>query len=191
MNMRIDTRRFLLRDFSEADRRQFIDYQMDPRYRRLYDFSESDEDRAGALFDRFGAWRHEIPRQNFQIGIFECSSSRLCGCAGLRHEGKPKGVAALGLELAPDYWGRYGVAVEAASALINHGFGTLGLDSIIGDTASGNRRVEALARWFGATIVECRDGPDWMKARGWNEVGWALSQDAWMASPARRRFLKS
>lgn len=66
--MHIESYRFLLRDFSEADRHPFIAYQMDPRYRRLYDFSESDEQRANALFDLFGVWRQQTPRQNFQIG---------------------------------------------------------------------------------------------------------------------------
>jgi ribosomal-protein-alanine N-acetyltransferase len=188
--MQIATSRFLLREFSDTDRQAFLDYQMDPRYQALYDQIGADAGRANGLFDLFGAWRRENPRQNLQIGIFEKTTSRLCGCGGLRCAGNAEGAAVLGLELTPDDWGRYGVAIEVAGALIAHGFSTLGLHTIKGATASGNSRVDKLARWFGAVIVGRRDGPAWMSARGWHEVEWALSRDAWETSPARRRLLK-
>jgi [ribosomal protein S5]-alanine N-acetyltransferase len=191
MEMRIETRRFSLRDFSDADRQSFIDYQLDPRYRRLYDRIDADAEHPARLFDLFMAWQSQNPRQNLQIGIFERTTSRLCGCAGLRRAGKPEGTAVLGLELTPDDWGRHGAAVEVAGALLEHGFLALGLHTIVGDTASGNSRVDKLARWFGAAVVGRRDGPPWMTARGWQEVEWALSRDAWHASPARRRLLRS
>jgi [ribosomal protein S5]-alanine N-acetyltransferase len=183
--MLIETPRFVLRDFSEADRQSFIDYQMDPRYQAVYDWIDTEPRRANELFDLFRVWRQQNPRQNFQVGIFERTSSRLCGCVGLRQAGKPEGAAVFGLER------RYGVAIEVTCALIEHGFRTLTLHTIIGDTASGNSRAERLARWSGAVIVGHRDGPTWMIARGWKEVDWALSRDAWEASPGRRRFLKT
>jgi [ribosomal protein S5]-alanine N-acetyltransferase len=188
--MHIETARFLLRDFSEADRQSFIDYQMDPRYQGIYDSVDAGR-RATTLFDLFSVWRQQNPRQNIQVGIFERTSSRLCGCAGLRQAGKPEGTAVFGLELTPNDWGRYWVAIEVAGALVEYGFHALSLQTITGDTASGNNRVERLARWFGAAIVDSRDGPAWMKARGWKEVEWALSRDAWEASPGRRRLLKT
>ena len=49
------TSRFMLRDFRESDRRAFVTYQMDPRYRRLYRF-DYDDRRAHELFDRFLSW---------------------------------------------------------------------------------------------------------------------------------------
>jgi [ribosomal protein S5]-alanine N-acetyltransferase len=186
--MQIKTSRFVLRDFLEADRLQFVAYQMDPRYRRLYNFNDS-ETRAHELFDCFGVWRKQNPRQNFQVGVFELGRSQLIGCGGLRQQGMPEGTAVLGLELVPDAWGRYGVAIEIVSALIEHGFLTFGFSKVVGNTASGNSRVERLAQWFGATIVARRDGPEWMKVRGWQEVDWAVSRSAWSASPGRQRML--
>jgi ribosomal-protein-alanine N-acetyltransferase len=177
--MLIRTHRFALRDFLEPDRTAFVAYQMDPRYRRIYDFGDADEGRAHALFDLFLSWQQERSRQNFQVGIFEQGTSRLCGCAGLRNAGQNQGTAVLGIELTPDDWGRYRLAIEVAGALIEHGFQTLGLHTIIGVTASGNRRVEKLARWFGAEIIARRDGPSWMAAREWQEVEWALARADW------------
>jgi ribosomal-protein-alanine N-acetyltransferase len=188
--MHIETPRFFLRDFSEADRQPFIDYQMEPRYRHLYDLSDADPASANALFDLFGEWQRQNPRQNYQVGIFDRMDSRLGGCAGLRQSGQPERTAVLGLELSPDNWGRYGMAIDCSGALLACGFSTLNLGTIIGATASGNNRVEALALWFGAAIVDRRDGPLWMKTRGWHEVEWALSRAAWELSPGRRRLLR-
>jgi len=177
--MQISTTRFVLRDFDPADRSALVEYQMDPRYRRLYDLDERYAAQASELFSRFLSWRDEQPRRNYQLGIFQRSDGRLCGCAGLRMTRSNDRRAVLGIELAPDEWGRYRLALEVASALMKFGFRDLGLDTLIGSTASGNRRVERLARWFGAEIGEQRAGPDWMKARGWVEVDWILSRTHW------------
>ena len=60
----ISTPRITLRDFEPADRTAFGAYQMDPRYRALYDLDEN-PDRAHELFQLFASWRDEEPRRNF------------------------------------------------------------------------------------------------------------------------------
>ncbi|MGH6842497.1 MAG: hypothetical protein ACREDV_10470, partial [Methylocella sp.] len=42
------------------------------------------------------------PRENFQVGVFDSVTGRLCGCAGLRKTGQPHDTAVLGSELTPD-----------------------------------------------------------------------------------------
>jgi len=180
--MQIATRRFVLRDFERADFAAFLSYQTDPRYRQLYDLDETYAQQASELFCLFLSWQQEEPRRNYQLGIFERATGRLCGCAGLRKEGASEDQASLGIELAPDDWGRYRLAVEVTGALVRFGFRELGLKVILGSTASGNRRVERLARWFGAEIVARRAGSDWMTARGWVEVDWALTVSRWEAA---------
>jgi ribosomal-protein-alanine N-acetyltransferase len=172
----IQVRRILLRELGEVDRAAFIRYQTDPKYLSLYDFGD-DVERPSQLFDLFLNWRREQPRLNFQLGIFDSATGRLLGCGGLRKANDHSAV--LGIELAPSEWGRFRVAIDAVAALLGHGFGPLGLETIFGDTANGNRRIEKLARWFGAEIVAQRDGPAWMQARGWQEVDWSLSRHEW------------
>jgi ribosomal-protein-alanine N-acetyltransferase len=167
--------RFALRDLCEADRDRFLAYQLDPRYLRLYDFAAADRDRARSLFDLFLEWQHERRRRNIQLGVFD--SDGLCGCAGLRKTGDREAI--LGIELAPSHWGRFRLALDVAATLVEFGFEDLGLRRIVGDTASGNRRVAKLARRFGAEIVASRDGPEWMRRRGWHEVDWALRRGDW------------
>ncbi len=81
--------------------------------------------------------------------------------------------------------GRYRLALDAAVCLVEYGFDALQLRMIVRNTASGNKRVEKLARWFGARIIDGREGPDWMSVRGWQEVDWALTRDEWRRSDRR------
>ena len=175
--------RLTLRDFVEDDRAAFVEYQLDPRYRALYDLDE-DPSRADGLFDLFLGWQAEMPRRNLQLGIFD-AAGRLCGCAGLRVRADDPATAVMGIELAPVCWGRHRLAVDAIGALVEHGFTSLGLDAVVGETATGNTRVEKLARWFGGRETARRDGPDWMRARGWPEIDWTITRHAWLAADQR------
>lgn len=172
----IQARRVILREFAEHDRSDFIRYQTDERYRRLYDF-DSDLSRPNLLFDQFLTWRFETPRTNFQLGLFDAATADLLGCGGVREVAQ--GTGTLGLELAPDQWGRFRLAVDATVALLTLGFEVLQLETITGDTGTGNRRVEKLAQWFGAELINTREGPAWMQARGWREADWAINRDRW------------
>ena len=84
-----------------------------------------------------------------------------------------------------------GMSIDAVDALIGYAFGDLGLDLIVGWTASGNRRVERLARWFGASLVGRRDGPEWIAGRPRVEVEWALPRAGWRQAEGRRQADRS
>ncbi len=47
-------------------------------------------------------------------------------------------------------------------------------------------RYQKLARWFGTEIVGSREGPEWMRLRGWHEVDWAISSQRWEHAAPRR-----
>ena len=59
--------------------------------------------------------------------VFLSASGDLAGCAGLRPY--REGLLELGFHLRPEYWGR-GLAEEAARAVIDYAFETLGLRSL-------------------------------------------------------------
>jgi [ribosomal protein S5]-alanine N-acetyltransferase len=183
--MEIVTRRFLLRDFIDSDRAPFLEYQADPRNLTFYNPEESSPDRAVHLFELFQAWAGEIPRRNYQLAIVpQQAPQTLLGCCGLRElAGKP-GEMELGIELAPNYWGRYGYAIEVGRSLLDYGFKELNLVAISGSTISANARVERLAAWFGAEVVATLPGAAWMSARGWSEVTWRISRARWESRAA-------
>ena len=182
--MEIPTKRFVLRDFVDADRSAFLAYHADPRARAFFGPDETDAASPAQLFATFRAWALERPRLNYQFAIAQRAEPRaLVGCCGLRRGGAAPGEAEFGIELAPDYWGRYAYAIEIGRALLDYGFTELGLTAISGSTVSANDRVQRLAEWFGAGVESVRPGPAWMEDRGWAEVDWRISRDRWVSSP--------
>ena len=186
--MEITTRRFLLRDFVEADWPAFLDYQSDPRYLAFSGPEASSPEHAAHLFETFQVWASEQPRLNHQFAIVRWEEPHsLVGCCGLRRAEQEGGKAELGIELAPDYWGRYRYAVEVGRALLTFGFGSVKLEVISGVTVSANARVARLAAWFGAEVVTTRPGPAWMAERGWSQVAWRITRAQWEHRSFNRR----
>jgi ribosomal-protein-alanine N-acetyltransferase len=179
--MELTTPRLVLRDLTEDDAAAFLAYQSDQRYLALCGPTTPASQRA--LFDSFRSWQRASPRRHFQLGVVSRQDGTLLGCGGLREVDLLTRTAELGLELAPAHWGRYGIAVEAARALLAFGFERLGLCEIRGVTTSGNRRVVRLAAWFGAEIVECRPGPAPPPDSG--ETIWRIGRAAWLAALCR------
>lgn len=181
--VRLETSRFILRDFAQDDRLAFQRYQSDPRYRALYDIEEGDESTSARLFALFIEWQAERPRTNYQVGIFERQRGRLIGCGGVRLKQTDQLKAVLGLELDPDYWGRYRVALEVGECFAEFAFGSLHVEAIVSDTSSGNHRVTKIAERYGAARIAERQGPSWMSMRGCTEVDWALTREQWNNRP--------
>jgi ribosomal-protein-alanine N-acetyltransferase len=169
--MEISTKRFLLREFTDEDGPAFLAYQSDPRYAQFCGPKEVGVDHARELLRQFREWAAERPRRNYQLAMPVIRHPQeLLGCGGLRCEGYGPDQAELGIELAPQYWGRYAYAMEIASALIDFGFTTLGLSEVRGISVSANSRVACLAHRYGFVAVGRRPGSEWMHARGWHHT---------------------
>ena len=175
--MEIVTSRLVLREFTAADAAALAAYQADPRATEFY--GPDDVATVPGLVERFVAWARESPRRNWQLAIAarEAPAEPLGSC-GLRTLDLPRGVAELGVELAPTAWGR-GYAREAARALVDWGFPALDLAEVCAVTVSANARVASLLRRLGFSAAATRPGPAWMTARGWHHVEWRLSRGRW------------
>ncbi|MBW4487421.1 MAG: GNAT family N-acetyltransferase [Trichocoleus desertorum ATA4-8-CV12] len=186
--MEILTKRFLLRDFTQEDEPPFLAYHADPRYAEFCAPEEVTPNQTQELLRLFSQWATESPRRNYQLAILDRRKSlELIGCGGLRSEGYNANQAELGIELAPQFWGRYAYAIEIGQALIEFGFGELRLKEILGVSVSANLRVARLAKRYGFIEVGQRPSPDWMTAQGWQQVEWRLTQEAWEYGSASHR----
>lgn len=173
--MQLQGPRLLLRDFTPDDHEPFRRYHADPRHASLHPGRSADE-----LLATFAGWAAARPRRHYQLAVRRLAPGReLVGCAGLRARDDVEGAADLGIELAPEFWGRHGYAIEIARILLAFGFGKLGLQAIRGVTTDVNVRVERLARWFGAELIASRPGPAWAEARGWRETEWEMVREHW------------
>lgn len=178
--MEIVTKRFLLRDFTQEDEPAFFAYHADPRYAEFCAPEEVALSHTRELLSLFGQWAAERPRLNYQLAIVDRRNSQeLIGCGGLRREGYGADQAELGIELAPQFWGRYAYTIEVANALIEFGFHELRLKEIRGVSVSANVRVARLAQRYGFVTIGTRPTPDWMCARGWSQIEWQLTRESW------------
>ncbi|MGH8503242.1 MAG: GNAT family N-acetyltransferase [Gammaproteobacteria bacterium] len=185
--MEIVTKRFLLRDFIDDDEPAFLAYHADPRSIEFYATENAHPGHARQLLDTFRNWAREVPRQNYQLAIVQRREPHmLVGCCGLRGAACVAGRAECGIELAPQFWGRYGYAVEAMRALVEFGFGNLGLTQLYGSTVSANGRIARLVSSFGA-VATTKPAPAWMAARGWSQIEWQVTRAQWERGRLTRR----
>lgn len=177
--MELVTKRFLLRDFREEDVSAFAAYHADPRSLEFYGAEEAVPGHAQRLLQTFDSWARESPRRNYQLAITQREPPHLLiGCCGLRSAESEDGKAELGIELVPEFWGRYGYAIEVMRALMEFGFRTQKFCEIYGGTVSANARVARLASSLGAVAVT-RPTPDWMAARCWTQIEWQVTREQW------------
>lgn len=149
-------------------------YHEDPRAVAFYEPQERQPSYGLELLGRFTRWAAERPRRNFQFAIAQRRAPRsLICCCGVRTAKSEQATGELGVELAPPYRGRYGYALEAASAILDFGFDKLHLQELYGRTVSANERVVRLARWVGA-VAEDPPTPYWMASRGWRCTEWRI-----------------
>ena len=122
--MRIRTPRLLLRDFVTDDWADVLAGQRDPRYLRLYRWSDRTEADAQGFVGMFLDQQEERPRTRFQLVITLPDSRRLIGNCGIRRKSGNDHEADIGYDQAPDYWGN-GYVTEAARAMVDFGFNEL------------------------------------------------------------------
>jgi RimJ/RimL family protein N-acetyltransferase len=187
--MEISTKRFLLRDFVQEDEPAFLAYHAEPAYAEFCLPEETTPEFTHELFQRFRQWATEVPRRNYQFVIVDHRNLELLiGCGGLRQDSYGSEQAELGIELAPQFWGRYAYAIEIGKALIDFGFRDLGLEEIIGISVSANLRVSRLAERYGFLAIGTRPGPDWMRTPRWSQMEWQLTRESWARVFSLKKF---
>lgn len=176
--MLLRTPRLLLREFSADDAPAVAAYHRDPRFQRFYPERLHAEREAHALVERFLAWQREEPRCRYQLAVALADPGEPIGSVGLRSAAAGARVADLGFELAPDHWGR-GYATEAARALLEHGFGALGLHRVhahcIADNLGSRRVLERLGMREEGRLRE----HEFFAERWWDVLLFGLLADEW------------
>lgn len=127
--MLLRTQRLLLRDFTAADWPAVYAYQRDPRYLRLYEWTDRTPEAVQAFVQMFVDQQADQPRTRFQLAVTLPESGAVIGNCGIRLPAAGSHEAEIGYELAPDQWGR-GYATEAVAAIIHFGFAELGVHRI-------------------------------------------------------------
>jgi RimJ/RimL family protein N-acetyltransferase len=141
----IETRRLRLRQWQEDDFSRFAEMSQDPEVMRYFPTTLSHEQsyeaatrfRADIELNGWGIWAVALQANNQFIGL-----------TGLRHqpdrfEFSP--CTEIAWRIARPYW-QSGYATEAAQAVMNYGFTTLGLPEIVAFAVSDNTASIAVMR---------------------------------------------
>jgi RimJ/RimL family protein N-acetyltransferase len=151
--IRLETRRFILREFCESDRAPFLECHADPAFARFHTDAERREGHAETVFNLFLAWQTEQPRKNVQLAISKGAQPIYLGNVGLRTEGFAPGAGEIGIELVKKLWGT-GAADEVLQTFFGWVRRAMRLTLITAETAPGNRAAERIAETAGLQMVE-------------------------------------
>ena len=153
--MTLETDRLVLRDWRDSDLAPWAALNADPAVREHLGPPITTEQAAASIrsfqevLDRlgYGFWAVEVRASGEFIGF--------TGLDDVDDVMPFTGVEA-GWRLARSAWG-HGYATEAARAVLDHGFTTVGLDEILAITATTNARSQAVMRRLGMTHDPAED----------------------------------
>jgi ribosomal-protein-alanine N-acetyltransferase len=126
------TPRLLLREFEEDDWRATHPYESDPEVVHYQSHGVRTPEESRDYILRVMALARETPRHVYDLAVVLRDGNRLIGRCGMRITDPELREASLWYILHRSQWGR-GYITEAARALMDFGFGTLGLHRMWAD----------------------------------------------------------
>lgn len=143
------TPRLIVRNWEPRDADLFHLINSDERVMEFFPFRR-DREQSDALLRQL---RERIEANGFGFTALEIRQTGECiGFCGLHADSVvptlSPGTVEVGWRLAPSYWGR-GYVTEAAEALLEFGFGVMGLDEIVSFAVWNNRRSTAVMERLG------------------------------------------
>ncbi len=114
-----------------------------------------------------------VPRRSYELALADRGTGELVGAVGLGKETDAGRDASLGYILRRDRWGR-GLVTEAASAMLDFGFGRLGLHRIWATCDVRNVGSQRVLEKLGMTREAHLREHAWVKGRWRNSDLYAL-----------------
>jgi ribosomal-protein-alanine N-acetyltransferase len=178
--MDLSTRRLRLREFVEDDAAAANAYESLEEVVRYQSHPPRTLEQSLAYIRTSMESAREVPRTIFDLAVELREERRLIGRCGLKVTDWAGSEGMLWYVLHPAHWGK-GYIVEAAEALLDHGFVELGLHRVVVDIEPGNRASRRVAEKLGmrqeAHFVENA----WIKGRWTDSVIYALLDREWRA----------
>lgn len=176
----VRTERLTLREFAPGDWKALHGIESRPEVARYQSFAPRtpDESRRYVLAAIEDA-AHD-PRLTFDLAVILAAEDRLIGRCGLGAGEEEPREAVLWYTLHPDAWG-HGYATEAARAMVDFGFRTLGLHRIWADCDPANvaswRVLEKIGMRREGHLVENA----WVKGEWADSLIYAILDREWAA----------
>jgi RimJ/RimL family protein N-acetyltransferase len=176
--MKLETERLILRDFVKEDWRRVLEYQSDPLYLRYYEWT----DRTPEAVQEFVGWfldhQKQEPRIKFQLAVTLKVNNHLIGNCGIRMDKPESFQADIGYELDPKYW-NHGYATEAAHAIVDFGFRTLGLHRVWSWCVADNLGSAHVLEKLGMRLEGHLRENEYYRDRWWDTLMYGILEDEW------------
>ena len=176
--MKLETARLILRDFVEDDWQRVLEYESDPLYLRYYEWDERTPESVQEFIGWFMNQQTQEPRIKFQLAIVLKSSNQLIGNCGVRMDNAGDVQASMGYELDPKHW-NHGYATEAAHAIIDFGFGRLGVHRIWAHCVADNIGSAHVLEKLGMKLEGRLRENEYYKGRWWDTLMYAILAHEW------------
>ncbi len=177
----LTTRRLLLSPLTQGDADALFALLRDPAVTRYLDL-DALEQRAQAV-DLLDEFLRRLARGEEQRWAVRLHSGASIGLVSLDLRSRVRGRAELGYALAAAYW-RRGFATEAIRAVLEHGFGTLGLNRIEAMVYAENTASRALLTRLGFVEEGRLRQHAWEHGRYWDDIIYGLLADEYAAPAA-------
>ncbi len=174
MRPTLTTERLRLEPLTHEDTDRLVELDADPEVMRFV------SGRGLTRAEVVDTWMHKRTRSDADargIGYWvgqSSSSGEFMGWWCLGVDDADPGAAELGYRLRRTAWGQ-GYATEGSLALLEHGFGTIGLTRIWADTRPANTGSQRVLEKCGLSLVGTED----------DRLAYEITRKAWLASAAR------
>jgi RimJ/RimL family protein N-acetyltransferase len=144
----VRTERLLLREFREADFEDVHEYGADPKVARFMDWGPNTPEETRAFLDRALGNQQTWPRPDVGLAVQHVADDCMIGSIRLWVTDEAHATGEIGYSLNAAFW-RQGYCTEAARALLQIGFGVLGLHRITATCDPRNRGSWAVMQKLG------------------------------------------
>jgi len=191
----LETPRLILRRFRDSDLASFMAYRNDPEVARYQSWESISRAEAAKFIAQQSRQRPGIPGKWFQFAAEVKAGGALAGdCALLVIPTTPltpalacKTLGEIGYTFAREYQG-IGLATEAARAVIDFAFDSLGLNRVIATTDCRNARSVALMERLGMRREGHFIHNAWFKGEWCDEYQYAVLREEWPRIKGRSSF---
>ena len=182
---RLETPRLIIRRFRESDLAEFMAYRNDPEVARYQSWESISRMDARKFIAEQIRRRPGRPGKWFQFAVEVKSSGALAGDCALHVMKSAPRIGEIGYSFAREYQHR-GLATEAARAVLDYAFESLGLNRVIATTDCRNAPSVALMERLGMRREGHFIQNAWFKGAWCDEYQYALVRDEWLRLATER-----
>jgi len=164
--MRIENKRFILRDFTIDDMSAYCDMKESNHYRRRYDDNDYTLEKASLLAESYNA-SFEEPMKKFVLALINAKTHRFIGICELTIEDNDEAVIE---HILRTETGVAEIATEAFAQLTNYAFRKMGVKCIYSSVIEGNRIAQRVCTDSGMSLALKIIDNTFFKEKWWNTL---------------------